>query len=354
MPSFQGCPFSDGRCLELKKDENIEEGRLKKYLILTAAIIMAACVSACSTVTKTKSKTDNKIQVVTTIFPEYDWVMNILGDNPSGIEVTMLLDNGVDLHSYQPTVEDILKISTCDLFIYVGGESDEWVEDALKSAENKGIIAINLLEVLGEKVKEEELVEGMEGEEEEEGGEEEGPEYDEHVWLSLENASILVGSISDAIQKIDTDEADNYRKNTEDYIAKLNALDKEYKDTVSSASIKTLLFGDRFPFRYLTDDYGLTYYAAFVGCSAETEASFETVTFLAGKMDELDLPCVMTIEGKDHRIAETIVENTKNKDQKILTMDSMQSVTSKDVQNGTTYLSVMEGNLNVLKEALGQ
>ena len=328
---------------------------MKKYLILTAAILMAACLSACSTVTKAQSKTDNKIQVVTTIFPEYDWVMNILGDNPSGIDVTMLLDNGVDLHSYQPTAEDILKISTCDLFIYVGGESDEWVEDALNSAENKDKIAINLLEVLGEKVKEEEIVEGMECEEEEEGKEEEeGPEYDEHVWLSLENASILAGSISEAIQKIDTNEAAIYKKNTEDYIAKLNALDKEYKAVVSSASVKTLLFGDRFPFRYLTDDYGLTYYAAFVGCSAETEASFETVTFLAGKMDELELPCVMTIEGKDHRIAETIIENTKNKDQKILTMDSMQSVTSKDVQNGTTYLSVMEGNLDVLKEALSQ
>ena len=328
---------------------------MKKYLILTAAILMAACLSACSTVTKAQSKNDNKIQVVTTIFPEYDWVVNILGDNPSGIDVTMLLDNGVDLHSYQPTAEDILKLSTCDLFIYVGGESDEWVEDALNSAENKDKIAINLLEVLGEKVKEEEIVEGMECEEEEEGKEEEeGPEYDEHVWLSLENASILAGSISEAIQKIDTNEAAIYKKNTEDYIAKLNALDKEYKAVVSSASVKTLLFGDRFPFRYLTDDYGLTYYAAFVGCSAETEASFETVTFLAGKMDELELPCVMTIEGKDHRIAETIIENTKNKDQKILTMDSMQSVTSKDVQNGTTYLSVMEGNLDVLKEALGQ
>ena len=327
---------------------------MKKYLILTAAILMAACLGACGTVTKAQSKTDNKIQVVTTIFPEYDWVMNILGDNPSGIDVTMLLDKGVDLHSYQPTAEDILKISTCDLFIYVGGESDGWVEDALKSAQNKDIIAINLLEVLGEKVKEEEVVEGMECDEEEEGEEEEGPEYDEHVWLSLENASILAGSISDALQKIDANEADVYKKNTEDYIAKLNALDKEYKDVVSSASVKTLLFGDRFPFRYLTDDYGLTYYAAFVGCSAETEASFETVTFLAGKMDELALPCVMTIEGKDHRIAETIIENTKNKDQKILTMDSMQSVTSADVQNGTTYLSVMEGNLDVLKEALGQ
>ena len=326
----------------------------KNILIIVAAIFMAAYLSACGTGAEAAADNSGKLSIVTTIFPEYDWVMNILGDNPAGAEVTMLLDNGVDLHSYQPTAEDIMKISTCDLFIYVGGESDEWVEDALKTAENKNITAINLLDVLGGKVKEEEIVEGMEGEEEEEDGEEEeeGPEYDEHVWLSLENASVLVSAISDAIQKTDPANADIYNKNAEAYKDKLEALDNEYKAAVSDASVNTLLFGDRFPFRYLTDDYNLNYYAAFAGCSAETEASFETITFLAGKVDELSLSCVMTIEGTDHKIAETIVKNTLNKDQKILTMDSMQSTTSKDVTNGTTYLSVMEDNLKVLKEAL--
>ncbi|MCR5356678.1 MAG: metal ABC transporter substrate-binding protein [Lachnospiraceae bacterium] len=326
----------------------------KNILIIFAAILMAACLSACGTKTEAAADNSNKISIVTTIFPEYDWVMNILGDNPAGAEVTMLLDNGVDLHSYQPTAEDIMKISTCDLFIYVGGESDEWVEDALKNTGNNNITAINLLDVLGEKVKEEEIVEGMEGEEEEEGGEEEeeGPEYDEHVWLSLRNASVLAGAISDAIQKIDAPNAETYRKNAEAYKEKLDALDKEYEAAVSGASVNTLLFGDRFPFRYLTDDYNLNYYAAFVGCSAESEASFETITFLAGKVDELSLSSVMTIEGADHKIADTIVRNTQSKGQKILTMDSMQSTTSKDVENGVSYLSVMEGNLEVLKEAL--
>ena len=350
---------------------------MKKYLIIIiSAIITAgfltACASGASGTAKGDAEGENRLQIVTTIFPEYDWVMNILGNNPADAEVSMLLDNGVDLHSYQPTADDILKISKCDMFIYVGGESDEWVEDALKEAVNKDMAVINLLDVLGDSVKEEEVVEGMQEEEHEHGhddGEEhehedgdaeehehdheEGEaEYDEHVWLSLRNAATLTGYISKELQRIDEKNADIYKKNTDDYIAQLNALDKEYADAVSAASVKTLLFGDRFPFRYLTDDYGLTYYAAFVGCSAETEASFETITFLAEKVDELSLHAVMTIEGKDKRIAETIIQNTKSKDQQILTLDSMQSTTSKDVENGVSYLSVMENNLSVLKEAL--
>ena len=313
--------------------------------------MMVCHLSACGAVNAASAASgDEKIQIVTTIFPEYDWVMNVLGDDPANAEVTMLLDNGVDLHSYQPTADDILKISACDMFIYVGGESDEWVEDALKEATNKDMVVINLLEALGDSVKEEEMVEGMqESEHEHEEGE---VEYDEHVWLSLRNAATLTDIISKELQRIDAANAQIYKNNSDAYIKKLNELDKQYSDAVSASSVKTLLFGDRFPFRYLTDDYGLTYYAAFVGCSAETEASFETITFLAKKVDELSLHAVMTIEGGDHRIAETIVQNTAAKDQQILTMDSMQSTTSKDVENGTTYLSVMEGNLSVLKEAL--
>ena len=313
--------------------------------------MMVCHLSACGAVNAASAASgDEKIQIVTTIFPEYDWVMNVLGDDPANAEVTMLLDNGVDLHSYQPTADDILKMSACDMFIYVGGESDEWVEDALKEATNKDMVVINLLEALGDSVKEEEMVEGMqESEHEHEEGE---VEYDEHVWLSLRNAATLTDIISKELQRIDAANAQIYKNNSDAYIKKLNELDKQYSDAVSASSVKTLLFGDRFPFRYLTDDYGLTYYAAFVGCSAETEASFETITFLAKKVDELLLHAVMTIEGGDHRIAETIVQNTAAKDQQILTMDSMQSTTSKDVENGTTYLSVMEGNLSVLKEAL--
>ena len=177
-------------------------------------------------------------------------------------------------------------------------------------------------------------------------------ESDEHVWLSLRNAETLCEAISNELQEIDPDNKDIYRANTSAYIEKLMALDSEYQSVVSGAAKNTILFGDRFPFRYLVDDYGLEYYAAFGGCSAETEASFETIAFLAQKVDELDLKTVLTIEKSDGKIANTIIQNTNDKNETVLQMDSMQSTTLDDVKDGTTYLSIMESNLNVLKEAL--
>ena len=327
---------------------------MKKITVLLLALFMlVGALAGCGKQNDT-NQTD-KLSIVTTIFPEYDWVREILGEKADNAEITMLLDNGVDLHSYQPTADDIVKISDCDLFIYVGGESDEWVEDALRNAANGNMKVINLLEVLGDSVKTEEIVEGMQEEEYEHEDAEEHEheeEADEHVWLSLKNAKMLVRVISKALQELDPDSKDIYAANADAYVKKLSALDAEYQAAVDAASNKTILFGDRFPFRYLVDDYGLCYYAAFVGCSAETEAGFETISFLAKRVDEWKLPCVLTIEGAQHKIAETIVWNTTTKNQKVLTMDSMQSTTTQDVKNGTTYLSVMEKNLSVLKEAL--
>lgn len=325
--------------------------------VLSVAIILVACTNSKSNNNSTTKNNDDKskISIVTTIFPEYDWVGQILGENQANVDLTMLLDNGVDLHSYQPSADDMVKMSKCDLFIYVGGESDAWVDDALKSAQNKNMKVINLLDVLGNSVKEEEQVEGMqaeEDEEEKEEGEEEGPEYDEHVWLSLKNVKTLCSSIADALCEIDSKNADLYKKNLNEYTKNLDALDKEYQQAVNSAKYDTLVFGDRFPFRYMVDDYSLKYYAAFVGCSAETEASFETIKFLANKVDELGVTTVLTIENPKHKIAQTVVENTKEKNQKILALNSMQSVTSDDVKNGETYLNVMQSNLDVLKQAL--
>lgn len=321
----------------------------KIFAIILSVFLILPVFSGCNN--KDTSGSNKKLSVVCTIFPQYDWVKQILGDKASGVDMTLLLDNGIDLHNYQPTADDIIKISECDLFIYVGGESDKWVDDVLKSAKNKNMQVINLMDSLKESVKEEEVKEGMEVEEEEDSKEEE-PEYDEHVWLSLKNAKTICGAISDSLGKIDKSNADTYKQNSNSYIEKLNNLDTEYQNTVDGAKRKTVLFGDRFPFRYLVDDYKLDYYAAFVGCSAETEASFKTIVFLANKIDELSLPAILTIEGSDKSIANSIISNTKNKNQKILVINSIQSVTSEDVQNGMTYLSIMKDNLGVLKEAL--
>ena len=327
----------------------------KTTALVLALLMMMSSLVGCGKKNDTANadKTD-KLKVVTTIFPEYDWVKEILGEKAGDAEITMLLDKGGDLHSYQPTADDIDKIADCDLFIYVGGESDDWVKDALKNSTNKDMKVINLLDVLKDSIKTEETKPGMQAEEEheDENDEHEEKEYDEHVWLSLKNAKPLVEKISEDLQELDPEHKEIYASNTKAYVKKLSDLDAKYRETADTAKRKTVLFGDRFPFRYLTDDYGLNYYAAFAGCSAETEASFKTVSFLAKKVDELKLPCVLTIEGNKHKIAETIVKNTAEKNQKVLTMDSMQSTTSKDVDKSATYLSIMEKNLSVLKKAL--
>ena len=326
----------------------------ERFLALAAALLAAGVLSGCGG-TAVPDASAKKISVVATIFPEYDWIRNIVGENADHVEIRQLLDKGVDMHSFQPTAEDMMTIASCDLFVYVGGESDNWTADALKNSVNPDQISVNLMETLGSRVKEEELVEGMQEEDHDhdhEHGPAEAPEYDEHVWLSLKNAEVLTERLADALAEADPACTDSYRENAKQYAEKLAALDKEFAETVAAAPKKTVLFGDRFPFRYLTDDYGLDYYAAFAGCSAETEASFETIVFLTEKADELDLGAVLTIENSDQKIAKTIASGTKTKDQKVLVMDSMQSVTAADAAGGRDYLERMRGNLEVLKEAL--
>ncbi|MBO4867656.1 MAG: zinc ABC transporter substrate-binding protein [Ruminococcus sp.] len=517
----------------------------KKIGIYALTLVMAAAgITGCSSVSADKSEGKGKktaadgsesFSVVCTIFPEYDWTKEILGDHADNVEITYLLDNGVDLHSYQPTAEDILKISTCDLFVYVGGESDEWVEDVLETAQNKDMKVINLMEVLGDSAKVEELKEGMQESEHEHehehktdfedsdvkdrtldewngswqstypllldgsldevwehkaeeddtmtaedykkkyttayetdvvtininapeveyvtadksikaeydysgfyirtkddgtkqvrykfekksgddsaakyivfsdhniepsepehfhlysgndgfdtlveegdhfptyypasltaedivdemtGGhehshaeEEEEEEYDEHVWLSLKNAMVLSAEIEQNIAAIDPANADDYKANLDNYVAKLSELDNNFKTLVDGSSVKTLIFGDRFPFRYFVDDYGLDYFAAFIGCSAETEASFDTVVFLADKVKELDIKTIFTLENSSKDIANTII-STSGKDVDIAELNSLQSVSNEDIENGASYISLMQKNYDVLAGVL--
>ena len=322
--------------------------------ILIAMVLMFTGVGVWSTIVvraeSSSSESDNKLKIVATIFPEYDWTREILGDCLKDVDLTLLLDNGTDLHSFQPAVKDIMKVSSCDLLIYVGGESDQWIEDALKSAANPDMKTINLMETLKDFIKEEETVEGMQ--EKHHSHEEDEKEYDEHVWTSLRNASAAAEVIADTLAELDPENSDIYKENLRSYQGELSSLDNEYQKTVDQSTHKTLLFADRFPFRYLVDDYGISYYAAFSGCSAESEASFKTITFLAEKVDELGLKEVFTIEKSDDRIAETVIENTRDKDQKVAVLNSMQSITSEEIADGTTYLSIMEDNLKVLKAAL--
>ena len=355
---------------------------MKKYIRLGLSIfIVMIMILGCAAKggDKAATKEGKKISVVTTIFPAYDWVKQVVGDNKN-VDITFLIDKGVDLHSYQASAEDIAKITDSDLFVFVGGESDEWARDLIK--ENPDLKYISMVDSIGEAALAEELVEGMqeeehehahEGEEHAHEGEEhahEGEEHaneesehaheegehedgeeeiDEHVWLSLKNAKTIVDAISKALAEADPDNKAAYEKNAVEYVAKLDELDKEYKDTLSSIQNKTIIVGDRFPFRYLVNEYGIKYYAAFKGCDAGSEASFETVKFLANKMDELNMSDIFIIDGSKGDLAKTIVDNTKDKNAKVLVLDSMQSTKSSD---NASYLDIMKKNLEVLKEVL--
>lgn len=314
---------------------------MKRLIALAlCAVLLTGVFAGCASAQPEKS--EKTLRVVATIFPIYDWCREILGDTDA-IQLELLLDQGVDLHSYQPSASDIVKITSCDLFLFVGGESDNWVKEVLQQAQNPELIALNLLDILGEAVKEESLVEGMQSEAEEE------PAADEHVWLSLKNAEWVCRALDETLCALDPKNASSYSANSAFYIDRLAALDERYAAAAASAKQNTLLFADRFPFRYLVDDYGLNYYAAFSGCSAETEASFETVIFLANKVDDLGLSVILQLEDADGTMARTIRDATQSKDQTILALNSMQSVRNAKDQH---YLTIMEQNLDVLQKAL--
>lgn len=382
------------------------------------------------------------LSIVSTIFPQYDWVRQILGDRADYMELTLLINNRIDFHSFQPSPSDIIRAATADVFIYVGGHSDNWVADALAQAVNPDMVVINLMEVLGDRVVYEEVVEGMQhgcatceshshhgcdcddcatceshshhdcdcdecdtcsshshhdcddgdcdtcadhdhahghshdhddcdddecdtcashdhddcdhhhDHDHDDCDHHHHDELDEHVWLSLRNAAIITSAIAEVLAALDPDFAETYRANMEAYNEKLIALDAEFQAVVDAAAITTLLFADRFPFRYFVDDYNLSYYAAFTGCSAAIEVTSSTIVFLVGKVDELELHSVMVIEDSDKSIAEAVIRETASGDQQILVLDSMQTANDEDWQNGITYLSIMESNLEVLRQAL--
>ena len=326
---------------------------MNRLLCFTLSLIMAlSCLAGCSSGPQQYSQDDGRIHIVTTIFPIYDWCRNVMGDSSSDIELTLLLDKGVDMHSFQPGVDDILTISSCDLLIYGGGESDSWIDDALKDPVNPDIKSLNLLDSLGQDAREEELKEGMKADGQED--QESGSGYDEHVWLSLKNAEFFCGEITDLLSQLDEGNAASFEKNCQDYREKLEELEEAYTEAAGRASEKTLIVADRFPFLYLTEDCGLDYCAAFSGCTAETEVGFDTVIFLADRAGEVKAPVILTTESSDGRLAQTVADNVRGCRPEVMVLNSMQSVTEKQIKEGLTYTGVMESNLGVLKAALGE
>jgi zinc transport system substrate-binding protein len=303
--------------------------------ILSITIFSGGCL-------RTKSGNANgKINVTSVIFPSYDFVRAIAGDR---VNLTMLLPPGSESHSYEPTPQDIIAIKNSNLFIYPGGENSDWVERILDSISNlsKNMIVLSLIDLVD--AVEEEIVEGMEEEEEEKE-----PAFDEHVWTSPRNAKAIVAAITDALCELDSANADYFRQNAADYSAKLEELDASFKAVVDGAKRKTIIFGDRFPFRYLADAYGLDYFAAFPGCSTDTEPSAATVAFLINKVKSEKLPVIYHIELSNEKMADTISEATGAKK---LLLHSCHNLTKKDIEKGVSYLDIQKANVVNLKEAL--
>lgn len=279
--------------------------------------------------------------IVATTFPAWDWARNIAPD----ADLVLLHRPGADLHGYEPTAADLRTITQCDVFIHTGGESDAWVPAALALEGNPARRTVSLVAALGDAAKTERLEEGMV-----EAEADDAPAPDEHVWLSLRNAQTLVSAIADALSAADPANADAYHRNAAAYNARLADLDARYAAEFAAAPRHTLLFADRFPFRYLADDYGLDCIAAFPGCSSETAASFRTIAILARKVDDLGLTTIFTLEAPAGRLAETVRAATCTRDQRIVALDSMQTL-PRDWQN-RSYIDTMGRNVLAILESL--
>ena len=317
----------------------------KTMLILWIGLLLCMGIGC----QKQDDKAADTLSVVAAGYAEYDWICHILGDEAENAEVRMLLDDGVDLHSFQPAVEDMVAIAEADLFVYVSAVEDSWVEDALKNTSNPRQVAINLVDVLGNGVKENEHDHHGEHDHEE-GHQHEEAAVDEHVWLSVKNAMLFCEHIAGVLSELQPDMAAVYQENLESYLKQLQELDAEYQTVVDRSQRQVMIFCDRYPFRYLLEDYGIEAYAAFSGCTADAEASFETVAFLSDKVAELDVSGVVMIEGSERELAETVLANAGSSAE-ILTMHSMQSVTA-EAAGTMSYLDVMKENLKVLETAL--
>ena len=325
---------------------------IKTAAVFGAFALLASSLCSCTFGGDVKSEpsqtNDNadKVKIVTTIFPQYDFSRQIAGDLG---DVEMLIGPGEEAHTFEPTPQDIIKIQSADVFIYAGGESESWVNGILGSFDASGIEIIDMMELCD--AVEEETVEGMEAEhddEKETGGAEE-KELDEHVWTSIENAQIVSQAIADALCDVDEVHASTYRENCERYLSELSSLKKEISQTVSSGVRRTIVFGDRFPARYFTDEFGLDYYAAFPGCAEQSEPSAGTVAFLIDKVRTENIPVVFYIEMSNGKVAQTIAESTSAK---TLCFNSCHNVTMEQYLSGVTYVDLMKQNNEALKEAL--
>lgn len=314
------------------------------YLFCT---LLTLCLTGCSTA-KQEQNNDGRLNVVATVFAEYDFLRNIAGD---AIHLTMLLTPGADLHTFEPTPKDMASVQSADLFVTIGGESDAWADKIIRSVDSESLHTIRLMDMVD--VVKEETIEGMQDSEHPEAHDthDEEKEFDEHVWTSPKNAIQIVNRLKDTLCELDSANAKTYQKNAAGYIKKLQKLDKSFEEITKNAIRHTIIVGDRFPFRYFADAYDLDYYAAFPGCSTETGASAETIAFLIDKVREEQIPVVFHVELSSEMIANTICDETGARKRQL---NAVHNISRTDFTAGKGYIELMEENLPVLQEALCQ
>ena len=333
---------------------------MKKSILISIFLVLFVVSCNSKSNNTDANKENNKIKVVTTIFPIYDFARNILLDNSS---LKMIIRPGIEIHSFNASPSDIIDIQNADVFIYIGGESEEWAQNVISSmdTDTNGKKIIKLIDYVN--ALDEEIVEGMEHDEEHNHDEELNHEehdnisemhthegvYDEHIWTSPKNAVLMVNAISKAMSEIDPNNADVYKANADKYNSELYTLDNDFRDTINSSKRKDIVFGDRFPFRYLADEYGLNYRAPFNGCSSQSDVSPKTLTYLIGYIKDNNIPYLYYIELSNEKIANTIIEQTGAAK---LKLHSAQSITKKEFDDGASYLSIMRDNLESLKKGL--
>lgn len=307
---------------------------MKKILITILAVLVVFEFSGCKV---RKMDTSDKVNIVCSIFPEYDWARNILGDDDDATTLTLLEKNGVDLHSYIPSSTDLSTVASCNLLVYTGGKSDTWITDILNNSSNTNQTVINLMEVLKDQLKKD------------------GPDaadYDEHLWLSIKNAKVICNYFTETLCELLPDSADRYQSRLADYMKKLDAMDLSLQGVVQASQNKTLIICDRFPFRYLAEDYGIQYCAPFSNCAGQREPGAEAIDLLSETLVKLNSSAVIVLENSDKKIAKTVIGNAKKPNCDTLTMDSMQSVTLRQAFAGVTYISQMQKNLESIQKAL--
>lgn len=316
--------------------------KLKRKLlavITAAATVLSLC--ACSSESSYSNSDSGKLKIISTVFPPYDLARQIAGDNA---EISILLPPGSEIHNYEPSAKDMIAIRNCDIFLYIGGENEQWAEKLINSNDTENVTAVKLIDYVPTLSEDE-----HDHDHDHDHEHEHEHETDEHIWTSPKNAQLMLSAVYDAICKVDPSDKQTYTKNKDAYAKQLSDLDDAYRSAVDNAKNKTIVLADKFPFRYLAHEYGLEFSAAFAACSDESEPGVSTMIKLTKTIKENNIPAVYYLEFSSTKIADTLCDETGATK---LMLHSCHNVSKQDIENNVSYVDLMKQNLENLKLTL--